>query len=173
LAPARGLRSRRPVSSPAVPNRDSRAHPWPPGGSIGCTGDGCQGRTEGAGATGSERPRRGGCRTAGTTSTRRARRGVGYACAQARARGGQDLRDDVGLFDERDEHIAPAQRGQTRGSTSCTCVIRRAQARFAAAPETSVDWPGSSPTRSLGRMGRIDPSVRPPAMVNQDWDLRF
>ena len=31
--------------------------------------------------------------------------------------------------------IAPAQRGQTRGSTSYTCWIRRAHARFAAEPE--------------------------------------
>jgi hypothetical protein len=34
--------------------------------------------------------------------------------------------------------IAPAQRGQTRGSTSYTCLIRRAQARLAVERETAL-----------------------------------
>ena len=34
--------------------------------------------------------------------------------------------------------MAPAHRGQTSGSTSYTCVISRAQARFAAEAATSL-----------------------------------
>jgi len=36
--------------------------------------------------------------------------------------------------------IGPVRRGQTRGSTSYTCLISRAQARFAADAETSLNY---------------------------------
>jgi hypothetical protein len=39
--------------------------------------------------------------------------------------------------------MGPVQRGQTRGSTSYTCLMSRAQARDAAEAETSVDSPMS------------------------------
>ena len=35
--------------------------------------------------------------------------------------------------------MVPPQRGQTSGSTSYTCVISRAQARFAAEADTSLN----------------------------------
>ncbi len=53
---------------------------------------------------------------------------------------GQDLRDDLGCSMQAMSHIGPVHRGQMSGSTSETCVISRAQARFAADSGISLNY---------------------------------
>jgi hypothetical protein len=136
------LGGRRDAGTPAVlraclggSRRTARGRLPPLGGSIGLTGEGSQGQTDGCRWSDGERkapPRM--VPTGGAdqqelpppsdrdplqgTRKRVPRRWAMHA-GSPEVEVGQDLRADLGLIDENDDTHRPVQRGQTRGSTSC------------------------------------------------------
>ena len=157
--PVRRARPSRPTSLPAAPNRASRERPQPLGGSIGRTSHGCQGQmgidlgsprcrghtgTPGMGMAPNQCPNRAGNDLYAARATRCRECGNGYPAGGLWAEAGHKARwrrifsITAGCSMKAMMRMGPAHRGHTSGSTSYTCLMRRAQARFATDGITSL-----------------------------------